>query len=439
MAKIFPFKGIRYNINKIGDLSKVVTPPYDVISKQAQQCYYESSSYNIIRLILNKELPDDNEKNNRYTRALDFFKKWQEDEILIEDKEASFYLYEQEFSYKDKKRIRCGFIARLELSDFAAKEIFPHEKTFAKPKLDRLTLIETCKANFSPVFGLYYEKEPEIKKLLLLSKEISVQIINIADEFKIVHRVWQIKDKSLIDKIAEQFKDKQIFIADGHHRYEASLIFRDQMRKKQSTLYTGKESYNYVMIYLTNLDEEGIAVLPTHRLIRTLPDDNLPQVIQKIKQSFNIEFVENKDKMLSELNKYNEKSKYIFGMYYYDINDKKGRFSVLTLNDEKIINKIMDKTKSDKYNKLNVTVLHSLVIDKILSLHDKIHQDNIGYTQNEDEAIGLINEGKYKIGFFINPTRIDELKNIALSGGLMPQKSTYFYPKLETGLVINKL
>ena len=217
MAKIFPFKGVRYNLNKVGDMSKVITPPYDVISKEAQQRYYESSPYNIIRLILNKSLADDNEHNNKYIRALELFQKWQKDEILVEDSQASLYIYEQEFMYKDKKRVRSGFIARLELSDFAAKEIFPHERTFAKPKLDRLELMQTCKANFSPIFGLYYEKQPELKQLLSLAKDAENQIINVTDEFGVANRIWQIKDKSLIDRIVQQFNDKQIFIAGQGH------------------------------------------------------------------------------------------------------------------------------------------------------------------------------------------------------------------------------
>ncbi len=441
MAKLFPFKGVRYNIDKVGNLSKVITPPYDVISDEAQQRYYEKSPYNIIRLILNKDLPGDSDDNNRYTRARDFFNEWQNDRVLLRDSEDSIYLYEQEFVHKGEKKVRSGIIVLLELSDFAAQEIFPHERTFDKPKIDRFKLMETCETNFSPVFGLYYDNQKEPKQLLSSAKKVENKIIEVTDEFNIAHRVWQVKEKSRIGKITEDIKNKQIFIADGHHRYEAALNFRNHMRKQRPDKYTGAEPYNYVMIYLANLDNEGITILPTYRLIRTLSDEDLQRIIPKIEESFDIRVSENKEEMLSELEKYKDTNRYIFGMYYHNPDTKRGEFHILNLKDAKNLKKVIDKTKPDEYNKLNITVLHRLVIDTILSSNGKVrdYHGNIVYVKSEEEAINLVDQEKCKVAFFLNPTKIDELKSIALAGGLMPQKSTYFYPKLETGLVINKL
>jgi uncharacterized protein (DUF1015 family) len=442
MAKIFPFKGLRYNQEKIKDMSKVLAPPYDIISKDEREHYYQLSPYNVIRLILNKEEPGDNEAHNTYTRANEFFQKWQKDDILAKENEFSFYIYEQEFKNKRMTKVRCGLIGLFELSDFNAKKIYPHEKTFSAPKLDRQKLLATCRANFSPIFGLYYDQGPKTKELLNAGKIASKQIINAITEDKINHRVWQLKDKDLIHKIASQLKDKQIFIADGHHRYEAALNYRNHMRLQGGGHHGETEPYNFVMMYLANLEDEGITILPTHRLLRIQPSFKPMEIKQKIDAHFDIKPVKTIEEMLQQMARHAAKdNQYIFGLYYREKNSSQGEFDLLILKDAKTVDDVADPAKPKEYNKLNVTVLHTLIIDKILSPQDKISgvQGNTGYTHSEEEAVRMVDEGKYELALFLNPTRIEELKNIALAGGLMPQKSTYFYPKLETGLVINKL
>lgn len=455
MVTIVPFRGILYNRKKIKPLNSVVAPPYDVISGAGQDEYYLKNNYNIVRLIYGKDLPwDDNSTNNRYIRSDRYFKDWLKREVLIRDSNPCIYIYRQEYSIPshigyihredgDRKRIRNGFIALLRLEEFGKGDIFPHEETLSKPKEDRLQVLRRCRANFSQVFGVYSDPQMNIDDLM--EREMKREpLVNITGDEGDRHYLWAVTDIEMQNKIISGIRDKKILIADGHHRYETAIAYRDEIRSK-SPDFTGKEPYNYIMTYLTNSDTEGLTILPTHRLIKNLPSFNKEEVEKKIGEHFSIESFsfdkdkgDEQDKRIDMFRKMEERGKKgrIFGMYFGD-----NRYLLLSLRDEGILDEIVDRSRCEEWRLLDVTILHALLIERILNISgDSIaDQRNITYLTDEEEVIRSMQEGGYQVAFFLNPTRIEEVKGIAMKGERMPQKSTFFYPKLLTGLVINKL
>ncbi|MDI6703525.1 MAG: DUF1015 domain-containing protein [bacterium] len=409
MVEVLPFRGILYNQEKISDLRKVVTPPYDVISKEEQEMYLKRSEYNIIRIILSKDNGD------RYKRAATVFHDWLKKEVLIEDNQEAIYVYEQEYFYKHKRK-RRGFIAKVKLEDYESRKIIPHEKTLSKPKEDRLNLLRETRANLSPIFSLYEDKDNRIGKILESEEE---PIIDIKTWDGIIQRLYAIKDMSKINDIRHEMLDKPIFIADGHHRYEVSLNFRNEMKGTSDF----RDSYNYVMMYLTPMDQESLTILPAHRLIKNIVDVDM----ERIAYLFEIE-ESDKEKMFKEMIE-RGKLHHVFGMY------TKGRCYLLTLRSEGLLDKIIEN-KPKEWKSLDVVILHSILINHIYGVRS---EDDIKYVISEEKTIELVDRGEYQVAFFVNPTKIEQIKEVTSLGLTMPGKATYFYPKLLTGLVLRKL
>ena len=445
MAKIIPFKGILYNKEKIRDIKDVVAPPYDVISPAEQEELYKRHENNVVRLILGKESNSDTPDNNRYTKARDSFDSWQRDSILIKDAFPSIYVYSQEYHLGEtegfEKKRRLGFIALSKLEDFGEGKIHPHENTLAKPKEDRLKLMQHCNANFSSIFGLFSDPSKRIDSVLKDYMRHS-PLYDLVDDAGMRHTLWAIRDNRAIQIITSVMSDKQIFIADGHHRYETAINYRNEMRGKLPD-FSGEELYNYVMMYFTNTNSEGLSILPIHRLVSNLSDFDKKKIVEKAGEFFNIEklsFNESdektvKQKLFSDIKERGEKE-HIFGMYLG--NDE---YLLLTLKDEDVLDRLITNSRHPSWKKLDVTILHTLLIEKVLGISEKnlAEQKNITYTISGDEAIKDVKAGKYQIALFLNPTKIEEVKDVAAAGEKMPQKSTFFYPKLLTGLVMNKL
>ena len=445
MAKIIPFKGILYNKEKIRDIKDVVAPPYDVISPAEQEELYKRHENNVVRLILGKESDSDTPDNNRYTKARDSFDSWQKDSILIKDAFPSIYVYSQEYHLGEtegfEKKMRLGFIALSKLEDFGEGKIHPHENTLAKPKEDRLKLMQHCNANFSSIFGLFSDPSKRIDSVLKDYMRHS-PLYDMVDDAGMRHTLWAIRDNRAIKIITSVMSDKQIFIADGHHRYETAINYRNEMRGKLPN-FSGEELYNYVMMYFTNTNSEGLSILPIHRLVSNLSDFDKKKIVEKAGEFFNIEklsFNESdektvKQKLFSDIKERGEKE-HIFGMYLG--NDE---YLLLTLKDEDVLDRLITNSRHPSWKKLDVTILHTLLIEKVLGVSEKnlAEQKNITYTISGDEAIKDVKAGKYQIALFLNPTKIEEVKDVATAGEKMPQKSTFFYPKLITGLVMNKL
>ena len=447
MAHIIPFKGILYNKEKIGDIKDIVALPYDVISPTEQENLYKRHENNVVRLILGKESNSDTPDNNRYTRAKNSFESWQRDSILIKDAFPSIYVYSQEYHLGEtegfEKKKRIGFIALSKLEDFGEGGIHPHENTLSKPKEDRLKLLQHCNANFSSIFGLFSDPSKRIDSVLKDYMRHS-PLYDLVDDAGMRHTLWAIRDNRAIQIITSVMSDKQVFIADGHHRYETAINYRNEMRGKLPD-FSGEELYNYVMMYFTNTNSEGLSILPIHRLVSNLSDFDKKKMVEKAGEFFNIEklsFNESDEKavrkrLFSDMKERGEKE-HIFGMYIGDDD-----YILLTLKEGGQGSGVrgQEEVNSKQLKKLDVTILHTILIEKILGISDKslAEQKNITYTISGDEAIKDVKSGKYQIALFLNPTKIEEVKDVAAAGEKMPQKSTFFYPKLITGLVMNKL
>lgn len=431
LAKITPFRGIIYNQKKVGDLSKVVAPPYDTISYKQQEQYYQTSKYNVVRLILGKESPGDRPWDNKYTRAAQYLKDWLEKDVLKRDNHPAIYTYDEQFMLEEESRHRWGFIALLKLEEFTSGKVLPHERTLPGPKADRLRLMQTTQANLCQVLGLYSDPQKETDKLLESPMETE-PLINITDENNIKHRLWRATNSELIDKLTQLMKDKTIYIADGHHRYETALNYQREMREKTKDR-SGKAPFDYVMVMLVNMDREGLIILPTHRLIKK-KDFHPAKLEHQIMQYFDIEAVP-LNRLLAQMRARGEES-HTFGVYLGE-----RQSYLLTLRSESILDKLLGPTHSKEWRRLDVVILQTLLIEHILAIDSQkpAKSAEISFTEDEMEAKGLVDEGRYQVAFFLNPTKIEQVKKIADQREKMPQKSTYFYPKLLSGLVINKL
>jgi len=400
MADIIPFKGARYNPEKIKDFSKVVAPPYDVILPEEQDGLYKMHPYNIVRLLLGKGLSGDNENDNKYIRAAKYIKDWQEKEVLKKDQAPSIYINLQEFKLDGKIRTRIGFIALLKFEEFDRKKssIYPHENTLAAPKEDRARLLYAIEANLGPVFAIFEDKEKAIPRLIKNQMK-QRPLVNIVDSHGVRNKFWQVSDKKIIDKICGYMKRKKIFIADGHHRYEAGLAF---------SKIKSDPKYGYILTYFTDLGGDGLAVLPYHRLIGDVDRGALAGLENNLKKNFIVKPLKS------------EKGLKIFLAKAGSI---EARFVIYT---RKKFTGLIFKGKSG----LDVTIAKNLIIDPLGKIF-------IDFTKDLDYAIKEVNSGKFSFAILVNPVKLTEIRDAAFGGNRMPQKSTYFYPKVLTGLVIN--
>ncbi|MDY6856620.1 MAG: DUF1015 domain-containing protein [Thermodesulfobacteriota bacterium] len=443
MAVLAPFRGIFYNQEIIKDIALVVTPPYDVISKEEQEKYYQRHPFNIIRLVLGKDLAEDNSRINKYIRAANHLETWQRDGVLIRDTLTSICYYQQEFTVKrDQRKTRKGFIALIKLEDFANGVVLPHEKTMTGPKSDRLRLIESCNANLSPIFSLYSDTEKKIERIIEEKKD-PTPFIDYVNDNGIRNQLWKIYNKDVIDRVSEEFKGLSLFIADGHHRYETALHYRNQLREK-SRNYSGNEAYNYVMMYLSNMDDAGLVILPTHRLLYNLNDFRPSLFYEKAQKYFYIEAFgfagsneqEVRRKLINKLEIQGQKQ-HTFGLYIQGANC----YNLLTLKDEGIKNSTVMENVPDVIKGLDVNILQKIILNSILGLNDQNmeSQRNVDFIENSDKAIEWVKEGRYQLTFLMNPTKIKQVNEASCAQVRMPQKATFFYPKIPSGLVINSI
>lgn len=399
MADIIPFKGARYNPEKIKAISKVVAPPYDVISEEEQSELYRMSRYNIVRILLGKAMPGDNDKENKYTRAKNYLKAWQKNGVLKKDAEAGIYINLQEFKLEGKQKRRIGFIALLKLEEFDTKKssIYPHENTLSAPKEDRAKLIHAIEANLGPVFAIFEDRDRSISDILR-KQMLSKPLVNIVDSRGIRNKFWQVCDKKIIDALCSSIKNKKIFIADGHHRYEVGLMF---------SKFKKDPKYGYILTYFTDLLGDGLVVLPYHRLIGGVGEGLKPSPTD-LKKHFTIKALRSKKDLKAFLGK---------------TKHREARFVIYS---QKHFTGLMFKDKKD----LDVTIAKDLIIEPLKNFF-------IDFTKDLDYAIKEVNKGKFSFAILVNPVKITEIKDVAFLGRRMPQKSTYFYPKALTGLVIN--
>ncbi|SHJ38779.1 Uncharacterized conserved protein, DUF1015 family [Desulfofundulus thermosubterraneus DSM 16057] len=451
MAEIKPFRGLRY-ASGVGPLADLVTPPYDVIDAKAQDDYYRRHPYNIIRLEYGKVYPGDDESNNRYTRAAADFTAWREKGVLVPEESPALYLYEQEFSAGGKRLVRSGMICAVKLEPYEKGVVLPHEETLPKHKEDRLALMRACRANFSPIFGLYADEEMTVDNLLRPRAGRSPDL-DFTDENGHAHRLWVITDPAVIEQVRQAMAGSRIFIADGHHRYETALAYSRERRQEEGNP-AGPGPYDYVMMTLVNLYDPGLVVLPTHRLVRNVEGLDVEELLGKIQEHFEIEVFPlapgygNFYDFIKELATRGGftgdarpgagplSHRHSFGLYCGS-----GRLYLLTLRDEGALPRLMPAGHSAAWQGLDVSVLHHLILDRLLGIGgaERARESHLTYTREEAGALKAVDEGEYQLAFFLNPTLVEEVTAVAANGEKMPQKSTFFYPKLITGLVINPL
>ncbi|MCX5666123.1 MAG: DUF1015 domain-containing protein [Candidatus Omnitrophica bacterium] len=426
MPSIRPFKAVVYNNKKIKNISKVVAPPYDIIPPDMQDELYRTHDNNVVRLILGKVRDTDTDTNNRYTRAASDFRHWLKENILIEDSTPAIYIYTQTYTYDGKSIDRIGFISLMEL-DLEDKKVLPHEKTLKAPKEDRLRLVREIKANLSPIFMLYEDAKHKVNSILKAFSKKTKPFIDVTID-SVRHRVWALTDKDAIGNIEGVMGKKDIFIADGHHRYETSKNYARELIE-QSAPQSLIDNSKFFMAYFVELEEKSLLIMPTHRLIKDARGLSKEDILEKLGKYFTIEKLPGARKLLARLGEL--KASHAFGIYL-----GAAGYYALKLKDFKKAKTFMGSGSED-WKSLDVSILHLFVLKYVLGISDE--DDNIEFVKDPGDAFKGVDKDGFKMAFFLNPTKVTQVKKVAEHGEKMPRKATYFYPKPLSGLVIRKM
>jgi len=428
MARVFPFRGLRYNPSKVNP-AEVVTQPYDKITPDMQDRYYAASPYNLVRVILGKPQSGDNERESVYTRAAASMNQWRADGVLVPDAEPSIYLYTQAFRVPGDSSSavteRRGFIALGQLEDYDQKVVFRHEQTLSKPKADRLNLLRATQTHFGQLFMLYSDPPAEIDAVLRPSVPPTVEV---RDEYDVLHRMWKISDPGTVQSVQAKMADKKLIIADGHHRYETALNYRNEMRK-----HAGGDSsapYERVMMTFVNMDAPGLVILPTHRVVFGLENFSIFEMVGKLQVNFEVEDIGPLTAIEGALDRLRQAGKDRTALLAVTSH---GGFLLRSRSDLKW----NDATGlSERQRALDVVQLHKLVLEGVLGLSEEDIRDqkHLKYQRDAREAVNEVARGA-NAAFLMNPVRMEQVRDIAFVGEVLPQKSTDFYPKLLSGLV----
>jgi uncharacterized protein (DUF1015 family) len=437
MANILPFRALRYDLDRL-KAAQVVTQPYDKITPAMQERYYAASSYNLVRIILGRSEPGDNTAHNVYTRAAAFGREWRAQGILQQDAQPSIYAYSQTFTAPSGTSFeRRGFIALGRVEDYSAKVVFRHEQTLAKPKADRLDLLRATRAHYEQLF-LLYEDSGKIGSLLTLGSGIA-PTIEVNDEYGVAHRVWQISHPGVIASVQEKMGDKKLVIADGHHRYETALNFRNECRAASGSS-NPDAPYEFVMMTFVNMNDPGLLILPTHRVVHSL-------------ESFSVEGFQDSCRGVFEVEEIDSALDAIRATALLRERGHAGTaLLAVTANRAFVLEKLKPSASqflaglSLRQQSLDVVQLHKVLLEGVLKLSEESirNQQNLSYVREAAEALALVRgeisgKGVANIAFLMNPCRVQQVGDIAFAGEVMPQKSTDFYPKLLSGLTVYAL
>jgi uncharacterized protein (DUF1015 family) len=442
MAVISPFRAWRYNPERV-PVQQVVTQPYDKITDEMQEGYYQASPYNLVRIILGKRLPGDGESENVYTRAAAAFKSWRKTGILLRDSEPSIYRYSQTFmlpvgapgAATGTRAERWGFIGLGRIEAYQAGVVFRHEQTLAMPKADRLELLRATRAHFGQIFMLY-SGAGKVDALLDSAEAPDVPPeTEVTDEYGVVHRIWRISDASVIAAAREKMRDKQLIIADGHHRYETALTYRNQKRADAETGAGGLAPYDSVMMTFVDMDRPGLVILPTHRVVSGLPSFSAAQFQAEARKFFNVEDVDagiDAPRATVIL----QQAGYA-GTALLAVTSERA----FLLHSPKAIGSLLFGSLSLRQQSLDVVQLHKCLLEGVLKISEEAirNQQSVSYCREASDALSQVQSGKAQVAFLMNPVRIAHVRDIAFAGEVLPQKSTDFYPKLLSGLTIYAL
>jgi uncharacterized protein (DUF1015 family) len=424
MADIRPFSALRYNLQRVS-APQVVTQPYDKITPAMQERYYAASPYNLVRIILGRHEAADNTAENVYTRAAEYGRRWRAEGIFEKDAKPSIYSYSQTFTAPSGARCeRRGFIALGRVEDYSAKVVFRHEQTLAKPKADRLDLLRATRAHYEQLF-LLYEDSGEIDSLLATSEKPTIEV---ADEYGVAHRVWQITDARTIASVQDKMREQKLVIADGHHRYETALNFRNESRAAKDS--NPEAPYEFVMMTFVNMKDPGLLVLPTHRVVHSLESFSRDKFHDAAKEYFAIEEVDPElaaDKAVAILGDKGRSGTVLLAV-------TAGR-AFLLYSPKPATSKFLHGL-SDRQQSLDVVQLHKCLLEGVLQLSEESirNQQNLSYLRDAAEAIHQVRKREADIAFLMNPCPVQAVRDVAFAGEVMPQKSTDFYPKLLSGL-----
>ncbi len=436
LADFRPFKSWRYNEAKV-NFERVIAPPYDVISDSEQARLYARDPHNCIRLILNKIEDSDTDHNNRYTRARDCFNSWQREEVLIRENEPCFYLYRQNFADPDsgQAKERTAVLGRLKLEPFEKGIVVPHEKTLSKPRADRRKLLEATQTNFSPVFGLYEDPSKKVSKAVesLIHEKPLYEAV---DDQKVRHRVWVIRESKQIEALHEFFSTRSIYIADGHHRYQTSLEYAREQKAAQGISEKEEKPSDFTLMALVEFHDPGLVLMPTHRMILPFKGFESKRALESLKLYFNIEPLKE-----SELIKRVQPSQAAkvsdlplsFGLMF---SANEGYW--LTLKDAASAKSKMPSGKAELWYKLDVSLVSHLILGGLWNVPESEWENTIRYTHALNEAVDSVKSSKACAVFLLQPPPVEILREMGNVKELMPQKSTYFYPKLASGLVFHQ-
>lgn len=426
MAKIYAFRGIRYNQKVVGDLSQVVTQPYDRIGEKEEAEYLRRSPYNFVRLIGTKIPPKD---ESEYEKRAELFRAWLSQEVLIRDEKPGFYLYRVRFTHDGKSYERLGFVALLDLRESQVKK---HERTLRGPKEDRLKLFRATEAHLEHIFLLYRDPKRRATEALLSAASGRPPDMTAKDDFGNLHEMWHISDPGAIQAVQEALGPLPVYIADGHHRFETAGIFMEECFQK-GWKPLGPESFTSIPVTLVNVAEPGCVIRPTPRVVHDLPRFDLREFLNKAKEGFDVEELVDFSAAQEFLAQGRARGEKVFVAY------AEGRFFGLKLKKDPLT--VVPGEHSPAWKRLDVAILHKAILEKILGIDEETlsRGTNVEYTHTAQEAVALMDEGKGQIAFLLNPTQVEDVLAVADAGEPMPQKSTDFYPKLLSGLVAMKM
>jgi uncharacterized protein (DUF1015 family) len=439
MADIIPFRALRYDPQQVS-VAQAVTQPYDKITPAMQERYYAASPYNLVRIILGRKDAADTPANNAYTRAAADFQAWRSRGVLRQDSAPSFYVYSQRFTAPgetgggNNDHERRGLIALGRVEDYSARVVFRHEQTLAKPKADRLDLLRATRAHFGQIFMLY-EDSGEIDAALAAAVD-AAPAAELTDEYQVVNRLWQVSDPALIASIQKLMRDKKLIIADGHHRYETALNYRNERRAADASAGTNAP-HEFLMMTFVNMNSPGLVVLPTHRVVRELPAFSADDFQRASREFFTVEEIDPALDAARAAAILREKGKSGAALLAATAN------RAFLLSNLRVAGAAASRLAglSARQQALDVVQLHKCLLEGVLQLSEESirEQRNLSYVRDADEALGQVRGGKADIAFLMNPCRVQQVRDVAFAGEVMPQKSTDFYPKLLSGLAIYAL
>src|SRR5437879_5440463 len=433
MAEILPFRGVLYDPAKVGDVTAVVAPPYDVIGPDEQAALYERHPCNIVRLELGREHPGDGPQDNRYTRAKRFLDAWLRDGVLRRDGRPAIYPYAAEYRLRSGAvRTMRGFLSLVKLEEFGTGRIFPHETTRAAAKDDRYQLLETCRSNFSPIFSLYSDPAGDIIRTLE-GADGGPPRIAVTDSDGGHHRLWTVTDPAALERVVAAMKPLPLFIADGHHRYESALRYRNAQRKAHGE--SGTLPSDWVLMYFSNLDDPGLTILPTHRILPGPLPCPIAVIRQRLGETFTLTafpFTKETEpaaraKFVNALHAAQATDAHVMGLVIRG----EPRYDLLTLNPP-----AMARLGPSARERLDVSILLTLGFRWPLGLTTQDAKRQVT-ARAEEDAMAAVARGDGELAFLLNPPKVAEVKDVARVGDRIPHKSTYFYPKPLTGLVLN--